>query len=175
MTRKNRSLAFGFWMMIGGFLLFSCDSGSNSSATPDSGDTGSITFKANWVDNSSRDLTAGVSAQDEAATRRGAVDCGALGIEWVNAILYNNQNVKITNKEWECARHSGTIDGIPAPQDGVTIVLAGKNIDGNVTYRGEKGGLTVNKGPDNTAGEINVSSFIPPAAEPGSPPRTGTA
>lgn len=146
--------------------LSACNNGSSSSPTRETAEenenAGSLSFSINWDD----------GAQEGETTHRDVIDCVGRNVETITATLYNTENEVIAAGEWGCDRHEGTIENVPAPQEEITILLVGKDSDGFIAYRGEKGGLTINAGTENDAGVIDVFRFIPAAISTTDTPNT---
>jgi fibronectin type 3 domain-containing protein len=178
MTAKNRQPAYGLMVLVWIVILAACDSGSSSKSSiiePDEDkDTGSISFEVIWEDDEPEEATAasGTDLSRAAVKSEGGIDCVGRGIATIGVTLYDSEKEEITSQEWLCDKHSGIIDGIPAPQSNVTLMFVAKNENKDITYRGKKGDLTINVGPDNHAGAINVLHFKPPAVEIADAPNT---
>jgi hypothetical protein len=146
--------------------LSACNNGSGSSPnreTPQENENaGNLAFSINWEDD----------VQEGETTTRDVIDCVGRNVETITATLYNTENEVVAAGEWGCDRHEGTIENVPAPQEEITILLVGKDSDGFITYRGEKGGLTINAGSENDAGVIDVFRFIPAAISTTDTPNT---
>lgn len=156
MLKKTFQVVYGLIGLVLILSLFACDNGSGSSAsreTPEEDTTGSLSFTIEWGD----------EAPDAGTTSRAAVDCVGRGLATIDVILYNGADEVVASRSWPCDAHGGTMDGIPAPQSELTLLLMGKNTDGNVTYRGTKGDLSIEAGRTNEAGAVDVFYFVPPS------------
>jgi hypothetical protein len=168
-TKKLRVYHLFFILMIA--ALTACSSEDSDSSDPDE-KTGSLTFTINW-DTEPEEEAGEKSAPRELETvHQSSVDCAGRGISSIVAALYDSNDEAIAQEEWPCDNHGGIIEGVPAPQSGVTIVLSAKDDNGNISYRGEKGDLTIEVGPNNNAGAIDAFRFIPSPPEPTGEPNT---
>jgi YVTN family beta-propeller protein len=151
-VRWYKLLNFWFVSFCIVFLLFtSCGKGPGTSF-----DTGSIAFSVRFN---------GVSYEGSELHAL-ALDCDDAGVETVVAEIYDEASLYLTSGgPWLCSAHTGTIVDVPAGTNR-TIVVLGKDINGNVLYRGEKSGITVTAGQTTNAGTIEVEPFNPPFDPP---------
>ncbi|MBW2312210.1 MAG: DUF1566 domain-containing protein [Deltaproteobacteria bacterium] len=120
-------------------------------------DTGSIAFSVRFN---------GVSYEGPKDLQAMALDCDDAGVETVVAEIYDEASLYLTSGgPWLCSAHVGTIQGVLAGTNR-TIVVLGKDINGNVLYRGETSGVTVTAGQTADAGTIEVEPFSPPFNPP---------
>jgi hypothetical protein len=146
------------------FLLFyACNNGADPSPSRKAQEeNGSLEFTINWVD----------GTQEAERTGRAAIDCVGREVATIEATLYTADSEIITTRAWPCDAHGGTLENIPAPQSDITLVLVGKDNNGQIAYRGAKGGLSIQAGADNQAGVVDIFRFIPPPVTPADQPNT---
>jgi hypothetical protein len=145
------------------FFFCACDNGTNPSSSRETRKgTGSLAFTVDWVG----------ETQEPQTTARAAIDCVGREVATIEGALYTSDNEMITSRAWPCDAHGGTLENIPAPQSDISLLLVGKNNDGDITYRGAKGGLSIRAGVDNQAGTVDIFRFIPPKAIPADRPNT---
>jgi len=151
-NRQNFTEALYFAFCIFLIILVSaCGEGYYSSS-----ETGSIAFIVKFK---------GISYEGSELHAM-ALDCDAAGVETVVAEIYDEASLYLTSGgPWLCSAHAGTIGDVPAGTNR-TIVVIGKDINGNVLYRGEKSGVTVTAGQTTNAGTIEVEPFSSPFDPP---------
>lgn len=174
MKVKNLSPALCLVVFVLILSLTACGSGSDSPPPKEPSDTGSISFSVNWENETEETKASAIHPDDPAVKSEGVVDCIARNIDSIEATLYNSSDQHIASAQWACDRHNGVMEGIPAPQDDVTLLLVAKNADGHIIYRGEKDKLSIVPGPANDAGPVDVFSFKPSTIAHGGEPNTFT-
>jgi hypothetical protein len=93
-----------------------------------SSETGSIAFSVEWRG----------APQESSGRYAAALDCDAAGVATVVAEVYDESSLYLTaGGPWLCSAHTGTIQNVPAGS-GRTAVVLGKDINGDVLYRGVK-------------------------------------
>ncbi len=144
------------------FILSACGDSNNTSSE----DSGSVGFDIEWQDAptaSDTSLQPKSETTHEPILRAASIDCTSIGINAIQAIVYNSNN-QVASESWGCSAHAGTIS-VPVGS-GFKVVILGKDSSGNLKYRGEKSGITVTGGQTTNAGTITVSSFIPALKSP---------
>lgn len=153
-AKLNSFLLFVSLMCL--FLVWSCNEEKNSPEDPAS-DTGALSFNVDYHDGT------GVNLRSETAK----IDCGGQGVATVEAKIYVSENTGeiAAGGPWNCDAGTGTIPDVPTGSDR-TIVVLGKDADGNIIFSGQKSGITVTAGGENNAGTIDCYAFIPNLAAP---------
>ena len=154
--RGNRKKVTGllyFPLCIVFILLYACGGGSDTSYETSS-ETGSIAFSVEWKG-------APTILTPNASIRAASLDCEDTGVSTVEVEIYDESGLYLTTGgPWLCSTHTGTIQDVPVGSDR-TVVVLGKDINGDVLYRGEKSGITVTAGQTTDAGTIVVELFNP--------------
>jgi hypothetical protein len=137
------------------FFIFSCSKEPEGSSKASLG-TGSVAFKVRFQG------TPGSAAQHHTLE----LDCAAAGVSTVEAEICDANEIQLASGgPWNCEDHQGTVTGVPTGSNRKAVVL-GKDALGNLLYRGEKAGITVNAGQTNSAGEIVANLFCPTLTAP---------
>lgn len=137
------------------FPLGSCGGGKNPSEDSASV-TGALSFNVVYHDNISDNPTSKVAS----------IDCASQGIVTVEAKVYNSDNALIAGGgPWECEAGHGTITSVPSGS-GLTVVIWGKDADGNIIFRGQKTGILLAAGSENNVGTIDCYEFVPTLLTP---------
>jgi hypothetical protein len=150
-------LSMLLWVMIasGMFLLSACSGGGNTSNDSKT-NTGALAFQVVYHN------VAGHRQPQAAAV----IDCAGEGVATVAASVYDPGDAPLQNGgPWDCEAGQGTISSVPAGS-GRTIVILGKDVDGNVLFRGAKSGIQVDADSENDAGTIDCYAFVPSLQAP---------
>lgn len=134
-------------------LLWGCGNDGQSVSNAGYSDTGSASLTIRWHDAQSFQNLAALQVP---------IDCQASGIEDVVCNVYDTLTgtLLVTGGPWDCAAHSGRINGIPVGQDR-TFVLLAEDLNGNVKWRGEVTGVTIIAGENNENIGVDAYRFIP--------------
>ena len=148
--KQNKSKLFLYFAIFGffilSFMLFACGDGNSNNNSADSSDTGSIAFNIVWDGGSlnlnNRALTGNV--------------CDDYLIETINATITNSSDTTVASASWACSARQGTITGVPPGSD-LQVIIEGLVAGGNVHWRGQVTGITVNANQATDAGTITLS------------------
>jgi len=155
LTKKTLSL---ICMLLIASALAGCESNVDHSGSTSSSGTGSIGFNVVW--NSNKDMETDYQIR--------ALPCGfgPTQVNEVMAVIYKaDYSVEVEGGPWECAASSGTIPNVPVGT-GYIIAIYGLNSDWLSVYRGDRGDISVEAGPENSAGTINADLFETQSIEP---------
>jgi hypothetical protein len=115
-------------------LLWSC--GGGNSASDDSASapgTGTLSFNVVYHNGT------GGNRQSKAAS----IDCTGQGIDTIEAKVYDSSEVFVAGGgPWDCDAGYGTITSVPSGSS-LSVVLWGKDADGNIVLRGLKAGILI--------------------------------
>ena len=151
------------WLRLRGFCLSlillcltllssSCGDDQQGSLSDGSDETASANLTIRWYDTS--------VVQDLAPIRAASLDCQAGGVEQVVCEVYDAAgNWLVTGGPWACKAGSGRIERIPVGQDRTFVVLAEDDL-GNIRYRGETTGVSIEAGQNTQAVVIDAYLFI---------------
>ena len=157
------------WLRLRGFCLSlillcltllssSCGDDQQGSLSDGSDETASANLTIRWYDTS--------VVQDLAPIRAASLDCQAGGVEQVVCEVYDAAgNWLVTGGPWACKAGSGRIERIPVGQDRIFVVLAEDDL-GNIRYRGETTGVSIEAGQNTQAVVIDAYLFIPTLSVP---------
>ena len=157
------------WLRLRGFCLSlillcltllssSCGDDQQGSLSDGSEKTASANLTIRWHDTS--------VVQDLAPIRAASLDCQAGGVEQVVCEVYDAAgNWLVTGGPWACQAGSGRIERIPVGQDRIFVVLAEDDL-GNIRYRGETTGVSIEAGQNTQAVVIDAYLFIPTLSVP---------
>ncbi|MEJ2639701.1 MAG: SBBP repeat-containing protein [Desulfosarcinaceae bacterium] len=161
MSKKAREFCIQLAVMVALIFFYACNKGTDPSSSREAQeDTASLVFTIDWMD----------VAPEPGTTARDAIDCVGRDVATIEASLYTAANEMVATRAWPCDAHGGTLEEVPAPQNDISLVLVGKNNDGEIAYRGAKGGLAIQADMENQAGVIDIFRFIPPSVTPGDHP-----
>lgn len=134
-------------------LLWGCGNDVQGVSTSGYSDTGSASLTIQWHDTQ--------YFQNSKAVQT-SLNCQASGIELVVCNVYDTSTGTLLaiGGPWDCAAHSGTINGIPVGQDR-TFVLCAEDFNGNVKWRGEVTGVTIVAGQNNENVNVDAYQFVP--------------
>ena len=86
------------------------------------------------------------------------VNCELFGIVTIEAEVYDEEdNLIAIGGPWDCTQRHGTIDRVPEGTNR-TVALLLRDETGQVTFRGQRSGITVTAGETTETGEILVTS-----------------
>jgi hypothetical protein len=154
LSSRKWNMSFVFLLALICLVMLFLTSCGQGPETPS--DTGSIAFSVKLKGISYEGLE--IHAME--------LDCDATGVETVVAEIYDEASLYLTSGgPWLCSAHAGTIQNVLTGTNR-TIVVLGKDINGNVIYWGEKSGVTVTAGQTTNAGTIEVEPFDPPFDPP---------
>jgi hypothetical protein len=133
-------------------LLSGCGNDGQGVSIAGYSDTGSASLTIRWHDTQSFQNLAALQV---------SIDCQASGIEDVVCNVYDTstRTLLATGGPWDCAAHSGRIEGIPVGPDRTFVVLA-EDINGNVKWQGQVIGVTIIAGKNEDVG-VDAYQFIP--------------
>lgn len=135
-------------------LLAACGNGNNT-PNDSTADTGELTFSVIYH-----------SSNGDTRMQAAVIDCAGEGVSTVEASVYNSDGVFLVGGgPWACDAGYGTIKSIPAG-GGRTIIILGKNINGDVIFRGEKSNVDVFAEAENDVGTIDCYAFVPSLRAP---------
>jgi hypothetical protein len=147
---KNRRCAF--WLAIIAFNMFFLSScgGGNITSNDSKTNKGALSFQIVYH-------RSAVHRQPQAAV----IDCTGEGVATVEASVYDQDDVPLKSAgPWDCEIGQGTISSVPAGS-GRTVVILGRDGDGNVVFRGTKPDIQVDANSENDAGTIDCYRFVP--------------
>lgn len=131
-------------------LLASCG-GDNRTSEDSSAATGALSFNVVYLSDDANRIN----------SKAAEIDCAGQGIATVEAKVYDHDNVFLKGGgPWDCDDGQGTINSVPAGS-GRTIVILGKDTDGNIVFCGQKSGIDVVADSENNAGTIECHTFVP--------------
>lgn len=131
-------------------LLASCG-GDNRTSEDSSAATGALSFNVVYLSDDANRIN----------SKAAVIDCAGQGIATVEAKVYDHDNVFLAGGgPWDCDDGQGTINSVPAGS-GRTIVILGKDTDGNIVFCGQKSGIDVVADSENNAGTIECHTFVP--------------
>lgn len=126
-------------------LLTGCGGGGDGANNADT--TGGLSFQLQFVDLS-----------DDAHSRlsNAEVDniCAAYEIGEIRGALSRMDGTVLTSDTWPCEDHGGILDGV-APTTNLVLLIEGL-VDGEVAWRGQKGGIDILPGQITPAGTVQV-------------------
>ncbi len=133
------------------FLLFvsACDNDNYSS--PETGETGSISFSIEWR---------GAPTIQNIKVIHRAIDCVTAEVATVTFEIYDQNDIYLAGDSWNCEEHFGIVNNVP-PGLNRKLVVSGKNNNGDVIYQGEETGIPVNAGENYDVGIIVVDLIAP--------------
>ena len=136
-------------------LLWSCGGGGSSSSDDSSSSSGALTFRIVYH-----------HPEDRLQPKAAVIDCAGEGVATIEAVVYDADDEFLQNGgPWDCAAGQGTITSVPAGSSR-TIVILGKDSNGDVVFRGYKSGVDVEADRDNDAGTIDCTAFVPSLRAP---------
>lgn len=131
-------------------LLWSC-SGGNSASDDSASASGTLTFNVVYHDGT------GGNRQSKAAS----IDCAGQGVDTMEAKVYDSSDAFVAaGGPWDCDAGHGTITSVPSGS-GLSVVLWGKDADGNNVFRGIKTGIIVIADSENDVGTIRLLCLRP--------------
>jgi hypothetical protein len=121
---STRDLFFASLIFLLCISMWACGNDGQGVSTAGYSDTGSASLTIRWHDTQSFQNLAALQV---------SIDCQASGIEDVVCNVYDTSTgtLLVTGGPWDCAAHSGRINGIPVGQDR-TFVLLAEDLNGNV-------------------------------------------
>lgn len=147
-TNKDWPSALVLATTISCVLLFMSCGGGNSFSNDSASDTGAVYFDVAYH-----------GTPNELQPRAAVIDCAGEGIVIVEAAVYDPDDALLQRGgPWDCDAGQGTISSVPSGSDR-TVVILGKDGDGDVVFRGEKSGIQVVADSENNAGVINCYAF----------------
>lgn len=136
-------------------LLWSCGGGGGSSSDDSSSSSGALTFRIVYH-----------HPEDHLQREAAVIDCAGEGVATIEAVVYDEENGFLQNGgPWDCVAGQGTITSVPAGSSR-TIVILGKDSNGDIVFRGHKSGVDVEADRDNDAGTIDCIAFVPSLRAP---------
>lgn len=135
------------------FLLWSC--GGEGSSEDSASGTGVLSFNVVYH-----------GADSDYQSKAALIDCAGQGVTTVEAKVYGQDNAFLAGGgPWNCDTGQGTISSVPAGS-GRTVVVFGKDADGNVVFSGQKSGIQVDADSEIDAGTIECFAFVPSLQAP---------
>jgi len=149
---STRDILFASLIFLLCISMWACGNDGQGVSSAGYSDTGSASLTIRWHDTQ--------SIQNLAALQV-SIDCQASGIEDVVCNVYDTSSGTLlaTGGPWDCAAHSGRIEGIPVGPDRTFVVLA-EDINGNVKWQGEVTGVTIIAGNNENVG-VDAYQFVP--------------
>ena len=157
----RRGIIHGQWFRISFVSLFflllilipsGCGDQGQSNTPDKSLETASASLKIRWHNESEQ--------QESKRIKAAALDCEKHGVvEVVCDVYYVSGEGPVSGGPWSCSAGRGSVDGIPVGEDRTFVILA-EDADGNVIFRGEKSGQTINAREVNNIGIINAYRFV---------------
>lgn len=138
---KNGHLPGLLLCLLGLFLFSGCD----SSQTTINSREGSAVFnlEIQSPDKQTRADTPGSAMiQSAGAAANSGIDCIAHNISTINCKIYDSDGTILTEETFNCSRHEGKIENIPAGDDR-EIIIDAVSADNSLLYRGEKRGFSI--------------------------------
>jgi hypothetical protein len=148
---KIRRNTFLLYIAVAAFylLLSACSSGNDASGSSAS-DTGALYFSVDYHGDTDR-------FQPQATV----IDCAGEGVATIEAVIYDpDDSLLQKGGPWDCDIGQGAVTSVPSGS-GRTVVILGKDVDGNVVFRGQKSGINVVAGSECNAGTIDCYAFTP--------------
>ena len=134
-------------------LLSACGSGSDTSQSTSQSspsDTGALAFSV---------VFQGALSNSE-MLQAAVLNCAGLGVDTVEASIYDQYSLLLkSGGPWDCDLGEGTITGVPAGSN-YTVVVSGKDSDGDILYQGEQTGITVTAGATTDVGVITLTHVV---------------
>lgn len=123
-------------------LLCACGGGGNGSSS----DTGSISFRLEWVH---------PGPQSGLAKSPSGDVCVDYLIDTVSVAVHNSSGTTILTQSWGCSSHQGTVDKVPKGS-GYSLTVDGV-VAGDVDWNNQTTGITVTGGQDTNIGKIEMA------------------
>ncbi|MGD9189321.1 MAG: Ig-like domain-containing protein [Desulfobacteraceae bacterium] len=126
-------------------FLAGCGGGGGSS---NADATGGLSFKLQFIDPS-----------DEAHLQISNADadiCTAYEISEIRAALSRIDGTELASATWPCEDHGGILDGV-APTTNLVLLIEGF-VDGEVAWKGQKGGIEILPGEITSAGTVQMTN-----------------
>lgn len=114
----------------------------------DDNDTGSYTCSINWPED--------VPTLETKSNISRAIDCDAADVMTVAFRFYDSRGGYLTDDEFDCSLHVGTVHGIESGTKR-QLVVSGKDASGKVLYQGKERGIEIKTGKTTQGGEINMT------------------
>lgn len=103
---------------------------------------------------------------DSGPLQRAVLDCAGEGVTTVEAQVYSPTEDHLqSGGPWDCDDGQGSITSVPAGNDR-TVVILGKDSQGEVVFRGSKSGVQINADSDNDVGTVDCYTFVPSLLTP---------
>jgi len=134
-------------------VLQGCSSKGKPLSAERSAGTGSVSFSLQWPENVYKASAATPFAA--AGESINSIDCAALGVVKVEAVITDAQGTELGRGSWACSEHKGTIHDIPEGSNRQIVVTA-FNADNIKVYEGNKAGITIVADQDNPIGPIDM-------------------
>ncbi|MBF0227533.1 MAG: formylglycine-generating enzyme family protein [Desulfobacterales bacterium] len=128
------------------FYMYGCSNDETNTST------GSIDFQVQW--NESPTLDDGIVRADGKS-----IDCATAKVSKVSFDVYDESTTNIARSEFNCSDHSGTVKDVPVGKNR-SLVVSGKDINGNLLYRGSVAGITVIANKDTYVGLVEMNPFV---------------
>lgn len=131
--------------------LAACGSSSSQGSSGENpSETGAFTCKLFWPTH--------VPQSEGSQLRLKAVDCSAAGISTIRFSFYDENDKALTEDNWDCNQHSGTITGI-ATGENRKLICTAEDADNQILYRAIVTGITIEKDKIKDGGEIEMETY----------------
>lgn len=130
-------------------VLAACGGGGDGASK--AGTTGGVSFQLQFIDSS-----------DESHSRLPNAEmddiCVAYEIDEIEGTLSRIDGTVLTSATWPCEDHGGILDGV-VPTSNLVLLIEG-SVNGEVAWRGQKGGIEILPGQITSAGTVQMTNII---------------
>jgi hypothetical protein len=134
-------------------LMFSCSS-NHKDKLPNSSN-GTVSYSIQWPTSILRSNSTIITK----APINGNITCDELNVSTVEAVITDNSGNSLGSGSWLCSSHTGIIKNILEGSDR-KIYITAKDSAGNILYNGEKTGITIIRGINNSIGAVQLNPVI---------------